>query len=130
MWNGAYGYEYIPFTGLYHVGAREYDPRTERWLQRDPIDVAGGLPNVYVYCGNEPINDADPTGMDTHVFEYAEFILVVTTILFRGPNANRANCERVVNSMLSKWNRGVHLRGKTCDIHYQLGNRRQGKTIL
>ena len=41
LWNGAYGYEYIPFTGLYHVGAREYDPRTERWLQRDPIDVAG-----------------------------------------------------------------------------------------
>ena len=28
MWNGAYGYEYIPFTGLYYVGAREYDPRT------------------------------------------------------------------------------------------------------
>ena len=41
LWNGAYGYEYIPFTGLYHVGAREYDPRTARWLQRDPIDVAG-----------------------------------------------------------------------------------------
>jgi RHS repeat-associated protein len=40
-YNGAYGYEYIPFTGLYHVGAREYDPRTARWLQRDPIDVAG-----------------------------------------------------------------------------------------
>ena len=63
-WNGAYGYEYIPFTGLYHVGAREYDPRTARWLQRDPIDVAGGHPNVYLYCGNEPINDVDPEGLD------------------------------------------------------------------
>ncbi|MDT7960529.1 MAG: hypothetical protein RQ971_01575 [Armatimonadota bacterium] len=29
-YNGAYGYEYIPFTGLYHIGAREYDPRTAR----------------------------------------------------------------------------------------------------
>ena len=55
LWNGAYGYGYIPFTGLYHVGAREYDPRTARWLQRDPIGVAGGHPNVYVYCGNEPL---------------------------------------------------------------------------
>jgi len=30
---------------LYHIGAREYDPRTARWLQCDPIDVAGGHPN-------------------------------------------------------------------------------------
>jgi len=62
-YNGAYGYEYIPFTGLYHVGAREYDPRTARWLQRDPIDVAGGHPNVYLYCGNDPLNAADPYGL-------------------------------------------------------------------
>ena len=62
LWNGAYGYEYIPFTGLYHVGAREYDPRTARWLQRDPIGVAGGHPNVYLYCGNDPANYADPMG--------------------------------------------------------------------
>jgi RHS repeat-associated protein len=60
-WNGAYGYEYVPFTGLYHVGAREYDPRTARWLQRDPIGVAGGHPNVYLYCGNDPINATDPS---------------------------------------------------------------------
>ena len=50
--------------------------------------------------------------MDTQAFEYAEFILVVTTIQFRGPNANRANCERVVNSMLRMWNRGFTYEGK------------------
>jgi len=31
--------------GLYHVGARAYDPRTARWLQRDPIDAGGGDPS-------------------------------------------------------------------------------------
>jgi riboflavin synthase len=36
------------------VGAREYDPRTARWLQRDPIDAASGDPNLYRYCGNDP----------------------------------------------------------------------------
>jgi RHS repeat-associated protein len=40
VWNGAYGYEWIPEVSLYHVGARAYDPRTARWLQRDPIDAA------------------------------------------------------------------------------------------
>jgi RHS repeat-associated protein len=63
-WNGAYGYEWIEFTGLFHVGAREYDPRTARWLQRDPIGVGGGHPNVYLYCGNDPLNHTDPSGLD------------------------------------------------------------------
>jgi len=44
------------------VGAREYDPRTARWLQRDPIDAASGDPNLYRYCGNDPINAKDPSG--------------------------------------------------------------------
>jgi uncharacterized protein RhaS with RHS repeats len=46
------------------VGAREYDPRTARWLQRDPIGIAAGHPNVYLYCGNDPLNAADPYGLD------------------------------------------------------------------
>jgi len=58
----AYGYEWVPETGLYHVGARAYDPRTARWLQRDPIDAASGDPNLYRYCGNDPINTYDPYG--------------------------------------------------------------------
>ena len=62
LWNGAFGYEYIAFTGLYHIGAREYDPRTARWLQRDPIGVASGHPRVYLYCGNDLANYVDPMG--------------------------------------------------------------------
>jgi len=41
------------------VGARVYDPRTARWLQRDPIDAASGDPNLYRYCGNDLINRVD-----------------------------------------------------------------------
>ena len=62
-WNGSYGYEYIPATGLYHVGAREYDPRTGRWLQRDPIDAASGDPNLYRYAENDPVNFCDANGV-------------------------------------------------------------------
>jgi len=73
LWNGAYGYEYIPLTGLYHVGAREYDPRTTRWLQRDPIDVAGGHPNVYLYSFNSPLIWKDPSGLQIVIFVHGSF---------------------------------------------------------
>jgi uncharacterized protein RhaS with RHS repeats len=46
------------------VGAREYAPRTARCLQRDPIDAASGDPNLYRYCGNDPLNQIDPDGTD------------------------------------------------------------------
>ncbi|GIV09924.1 MAG: hypothetical protein KatS3mg019_2015 [Fimbriimonadales bacterium] len=62
-WNGAYGYENIPATGLCHVGAREYDPRMAMWLKRDPIDAASGDPNLYRYAGNDPINKVDFNGL-------------------------------------------------------------------
>jgi hypothetical protein len=45
------------------VGAREYDPRTARWLQRDPAGAAGGHPNLYVYPRNDPVNWIDGDGL-------------------------------------------------------------------
>jgi len=47
LWNGAYGYEYIPFTGLYRVGAREYDPAPH----------AG--------CNETRLVSADPSGLQS-----------------------------------------------------------------
>ena len=76
-WNAAYGYQWTPAIGLYHVGAREYDPRTARWLQKDPIDAASGDPNLYRYCGNDPVNQVDPDGTDCdyrRVLDLAGFI--------------------------------------------------------
>jgi RHS repeat-associated protein len=61
---GAWGYQTddagdMPFI---HVGHRYYDPTTGRFLQRDPIGIAGAL-NVYVYAGLAPPVRVDPTGL-------------------------------------------------------------------
>ena len=59
---GAYGYQHHQNLPFLHVGVRYYDPATGRFLQRDPIGVAGGL-NVYEYVRNAPTARVDPDGM-------------------------------------------------------------------
>ncbi|WP_433041682.1 RHS repeat-associated core domain-containing protein [Dactylosporangium sp. CS-033363] len=53
-----------PASGLNLLGARNYDPLTGRFLQRDPVfedDVnqIGG----YAYAGNSPVTRSDPSGL-------------------------------------------------------------------
>jgi RHS repeat-associated protein len=49
-------------TGLVKFGARDYDPVTGRWTNKDPIRFRGGL-NLYEYSSNDPVNRIDPTGL-------------------------------------------------------------------
>ncbi|MGW3405712.1 polymorphic toxin-type HINT domain-containing protein, partial [Streptomyces zhihengii] len=52
-------------TGLVHLGAREYDPSTGRFISADPVlDLADPVQkNGYIYCENNPVTFADPTGL-------------------------------------------------------------------
>ncbi|MEU9092829.1 polymorphic toxin-type HINT domain-containing protein [Streptomyces sp. NPDC048428] len=52
-------------TGLTHIGAREYDQDSGRFLSADPIiDIADPLQmNGYAYANNSPISSSDPTGL-------------------------------------------------------------------
>ncbi|MGV5039029.1 ricin-type beta-trefoil lectin domain protein, partial [Streptomyces sp. NRAIS4] len=52
-------------TGLTHLGAREYDPETGRFLSADPLlDIADPLSmNGYAYSRNSPVSNSDPSGL-------------------------------------------------------------------
>ncbi|MDX2822556.1 polymorphic toxin-type HINT domain-containing protein [Streptomyces ipomoeae] len=52
-------------TGLTHIGAREYDQNSGRFLSADPvIDVADPLQmNGYAYANNSPVSHSDPSGL-------------------------------------------------------------------
>jgi RHS repeat-associated protein len=58
---GYAGYRYDAETGMYHAGARYYDPRLGRFIQPDPFGQGPGL-NVYAYVNNDPLNLTDPSG--------------------------------------------------------------------
>ncbi len=55
---------YDPDTKLVRFGARDYDPESGRWTAKDPIDFDGGDTNLYAYASGDPINLADPAGLD------------------------------------------------------------------
>ncbi|HEX3044270.1 MAG TPA: polymorphic toxin-type HINT domain-containing protein [Bacillota bacterium] len=54
------GKEFDKETNLYYFGARYYDAETGRFISEDPAKE--GL-NWYVYCANNPLKFADPTGL-------------------------------------------------------------------
>jgi len=49
-------------SGTYYYGYRYYEPSLQRWLNRDPIEEAGGM-NLYAYVGNNPVSFIDPLGL-------------------------------------------------------------------
>ncbi|WP_239515984.1 MULTISPECIES: ricin-type beta-trefoil lectin domain protein [unclassified Streptomyces] len=54
-------------TGLTHIGAREYEPTTGRFISVDPvIDITNPLQmNGYNYANNNPVSQMDPTGLES-----------------------------------------------------------------
>jgi RHS repeat-associated protein len=57
------GREYFAGLGIYDYRNRFYHPILGRFLQSDPIGFAGGDANLFRYCGGDPINRIDPSGL-------------------------------------------------------------------
>lgn len=62
------GYIYDPYTGLYYLQSRYYNPTYGRFLNSDTTEIleaTQGTPhgaNLFAYCNNNPVNRVDRTG--------------------------------------------------------------------
>jgi RHS repeat-associated protein len=56
------GRDHDPDTGLYNYRYRYYSPALGRFVQPDPINIAGGDLNLYTYVWNDPGDWVDPLG--------------------------------------------------------------------
>jgi RHS repeat-associated protein len=57
------GREYFPELGLYDYRNRFYQPVLGRFLQSDPLGFGAGDANLFRYCGGDPVNWIDPSGL-------------------------------------------------------------------
>lgn len=77
------GQYYDELTGLHYNLNRYYIPELGRYMEPDPIGLEGGS-NPYVYAGNNPISNVDPSGLFSYenpIFNYADALgLGVNTI--------------------------------------------------
>ena len=62
------GYVLDPESGLYYCSQRYFDPDTGAFISKDPAKADGEL-SAYSYCGTDPINYVDPSGL---IFTMAE----------------------------------------------------------
>ena len=72
--HGFTGKEYDPDIGLYYFNARWYDPETGRFISEDPA-ADPNSPNLYSYCGNNPVIRTDPSGKIFGIDDFLFFML-------------------------------------------------------
>jgi RHS repeat-associated protein len=60
------GQYYDSETGLHYNYHRYYNPRTGRYLEKDPIGMKGGI-NLYVYAENNSVRFSDNEGLKVQI---------------------------------------------------------------
>ena len=70
------GQYYDAETGRNYNYFRNYDPTIGRYIESDPIGLAGGV-NTYTYVGSNPLSWSDPLGLcpEPHHYQITEFTL-------------------------------------------------------
>jgi RHS repeat-associated protein len=73
------GYYYDTETGYYYLQSRYYNPEWGRFLNADALFIAGdGIirTNMFVYCGNNPVNMIDPSGTNdvSGLYGFMQFV--------------------------------------------------------
>ncbi|GAB1595053.1 RHS repeat-associated core domain-containing protein [Lysobacter claricitrinus] len=101
------GQYYDQETALWYNGARVYDSVTGRYLQSDPVGLAGGV-NTYVYANGSPANFYDATGLFAYMCKKGNHIALGVPINFIKSNGVKdSDVANIISKMEEVWNTTV-----------------------
>jgi RHS repeat-associated protein len=72
------GYAWAAESGLYYCSARSYDPVSAQFISKDPAK-ADGEESAYQYCGGDPVERVDPSGLHC-LWSYEAEVTVVRNV--------------------------------------------------
>jgi RHS repeat-associated protein len=108
------GQEFDLETGLYHNGFRDYAPGLGRYLESDPIGLAGGA-NTYVYVGANPETWTDKSGS---TIDYKN---IVANVYGCWSNGICSTAVDVVDNFFSSLYDQIKAGGVTCEASIKAG---------
>jgi RHS repeat-associated protein len=85
---------YDQATRLHYNYFRDYDPRLGRYIESDPIGLAGGI-NTYAYVGGNPVNHTDPLGLAPGTDGFPSGVIGG----FCGPGDNGDKCPQLIQAI-------------------------------
>lgn len=85
-------------TGFAYNVMRDYDPVTGRYLQSDPIGLAGGI-NTYAYANGNPLSFVDPMGLYAEICANGTDIAINIPYHFSGSAATPENIKSITGVM-------------------------------
>jgi RHS repeat-associated protein len=116
------GQEFDVETGFYHNGFRDYAPGWGRYLQSDPIGVAGGL-NSYAYVRGNPARFTDRIGLDPGCEDPSDYVDFTPHTLQVGVGGNVSSNQY---GYLWGWGLAVDDQGTVAVYDYQGGTANAG----
>jgi uncharacterized protein RhaS with RHS repeats len=96
----------MPETGLNQNIRRDYDQPTGRYIESDPIGLAGGSWSTYSYTRGNPLSHKDPTGLSSVYYSDAGGLQVYSA--GGQPEATFPAANNTVSSSVGSWPDGIY----------------------